>query len=44
MDPYALGLLLGDGCITSRTTPSRPTDPELVEATWSVDSLLGGRA
>ncbi|GAA4403698.1 hypothetical protein GCM10023168_15450 [Fodinibacter luteus] len=33
MDPYALGLLLGDGCITTRTTPSfTSTDPELVEA------------
>ncbi len=33
MDPYALGLLLGDGCITGSTTPSFATaDPELVEA------------
>jgi len=33
MDPYALGLLLGDGCITGRTTPSFTTaDPELAEA------------
>ena len=33
MDPYALGLLLGDGCLTTRTTPSfTTTDPELVEA------------
>ncbi|MDQ3632633.1 MAG: PhoH family protein [Actinomycetota bacterium] len=33
LDPYALGLLLGDGCITLRTTPSFTTaDPELVEA------------
>jgi len=30
MDPYALGLLLGDGCITTSTTPSFSTgDPEL---------------
>ncbi|MEX1264836.1 MAG: PhoH family protein [Actinomycetota bacterium] len=30
MDPYALGLLLGDGCITTATTPSFSTaDPEL---------------
>ena len=30
MDPYALGLLLGDGCITTSTTPSFTTaDPEL---------------
>ncbi len=33
MDPYALGLLLGDGCITGSTTPSFSTeDPELVSA------------
>lgn len=32
MDPYALGLLLGDGCLTGSTTPSFSTnDPELVE-------------
>ena len=32
MDPYALGLMLGDGCITTSTTPSFTTaDPELVE-------------
>ncbi len=30
IDPYALGLLLGDGCITTSTTPSFTTsDPEL---------------
>ena len=30
MDPYALGLLLGDGCLTTTTTPSFTTaDPEL---------------
>ncbi|HZC30748.1 MAG TPA: PhoH family protein, partial [Gaiellaceae bacterium] len=30
MEPYALGLLLGDGCLTTRTTPSFTTaDPEL---------------
>ncbi|MEN8650520.1 PhoH family protein [Streptomyces sp. 21So2-11] len=30
MDPYALGLLLGDGCITGSVTPSFTTaDPEL---------------
>jgi phosphate starvation-inducible protein PhoH and related proteins len=30
MDPYALGLLLGDGCLTTTTTPSFSTsDPEL---------------
>jgi phosphate starvation-inducible PhoH-like protein len=33
LDPYALGLLLGDGCITTSTTPSFSTrDPELAEA------------
>jgi phosphate starvation-inducible PhoH-like protein len=33
MDPYALGLLLGDGCMTGSTTPSFATDdPELAEA------------
>src|SRR3989442_14739073 len=33
MDPYAVGLLLGDGCLTTRTTPSFTTaDPELALA------------
>jgi phosphate starvation-inducible PhoH-like protein len=33
MDPYALGLLLGDGCLTCATTPSFATnDPELAES------------
>jgi phosphate starvation-inducible PhoH-like protein len=33
LNPYALGLLLGDGCITCSTTPSfSTTDPELAEA------------
>lgn len=33
MDPYALGLLLGDGCLAGSTTPSSATgDPELAEA------------
>ena len=33
MDPYALGLLLGDGCLTMSTTPSFSTaDPDLVKA------------
>jgi phosphate starvation-inducible PhoH-like protein len=33
MDPYALGLLLGDGCLTGSTTPSFSTqDPELAQA------------
>ncbi|AFR07879.1 AAA domain protein [Nocardiopsis alba ATCC BAA-2165] len=40
MDAYALGLLLGDGCLTGSTTPSFATrDPELAEA---LDSLLPG--
>ena len=33
MDPYALGLLLGDGCLTGSTTPSFATeDAELAQA------------
>ena len=33
MDPYALGLLLGDGCITDQTMPAFTTaDPELAAA------------
>jgi phosphate starvation-inducible PhoH-like protein len=33
LDPYALGLLLGDGCLTTRTTPSFTTsDPEVAGA------------
>jgi phosphate starvation-inducible PhoH-like protein len=37
MDPYALGLLLGDGCLTGKTTPSFTTaDPELAEALQGV--------
>ncbi len=33
VDPYALGLLLGDGCLTGSTTPSFATeDPELAHA------------
>ena len=33
MDPHALGLLLGDGCLTTSTTPSFTTaDPELAVA------------
>jgi phosphate starvation-inducible PhoH-like protein len=33
IDPYALGLLLGDGCLTLSTTPSfASADPELVSA------------
>ena len=37
MDPYALGLLLGDGCLTGSTTPSFATDdPELAIALGAV--------
>ena len=33
IDPYALGLLLGDDCLTTKTTPSFTTaDPELADA------------
>ncbi len=33
IDPYALGLMLGDGCLTATTTPSFSTgDPELAQA------------
>ena len=40
MDPYALGLLLGDGCLTTSTTPSFSTgDPELALA---LEMNLGG--
>ncbi|MGW1538752.1 PhoH family protein [Streptomyces sp. NPDC002309] len=42
MDPYALGLLLGDGCLTGSTTPSFATeDPELAVA---LESALPGVA
>ena len=40
LDPYALGLLLGDGCLTLTSTPSFATgDPELVAA---LDAALPG--
>jgi phosphate starvation-inducible PhoH-like protein len=40
MDPYALGLLLGDGCLTGSTTPSFATeDTELVH---TLEELLTG--
>ena len=40
MDPYALGLLLGDGCLTGTTTPSFATgDPELA---WELKLRLPG--
>ena len=40
LDPYALGLLLGDGCLTGSTTPAFATaDPELAVA---LDTALPG--
>jgi phosphate starvation-inducible PhoH-like protein len=40
LDPYVLGLLLGDGCITCATTPGFTTqDPELAE---SIGRLVPG--
>jgi phosphate starvation-inducible protein PhoH and related proteins len=40
MDPYALGLLLGDGCLTGTTTPGFATeDPELA---WELQLRLPG--
>ena len=42
IDPYALGLLLGDGCLTTETTPSFTTaDPELADA---LDENISGIA
>jgi len=40
MDPYALGLLLGDGCLTGTTTPSFATDD--VELAWELQVRLPG--
>jgi hypothetical protein len=40
LDPYALGLLLGDGCLTGTSTPSFATrDPELA---WELQLRLPG--
>jgi phosphate starvation-inducible protein PhoH and related proteins len=40
LDPYALGLLLGDGCVTCSTTPSFATnDPELA---YHLEQLIPG--
>jgi phosphate starvation-inducible PhoH-like protein len=41
LDPYALGLLLGDGCLTTGTTPTfTTTDPELaVELETALDGI-----
>ena len=45
LDPYALGLLLGDGSFSSRTSPSfATTDPELVEELKRVIPGLAVRA
>ena len=42
LDPYALGLLLGDGCITGKTTPCfSNTDPELIVALDHALEALG---
>jgi phosphate starvation-inducible protein PhoH and related proteins len=38
MDPYALGLLLGDGCLTGTSTPSFATAD--VELAWELQRLL----
>ncbi|MFJ3493116.1 PhoH family protein [Streptomyces sp. NPDC086091] len=40
MDPYALGLLLGDGCLTGSTTPSFATADE--ELAVALESALPG--
>jgi phosphate starvation-inducible protein PhoH and related proteins len=40
VDPYALGLLLGDGCLTGSTTPSFATAD--VELAWELQRLLPG--
>lgn len=42
MHPYALGLLLGDGCLTTSTTPSFcTTDPQLAESLRLTLAQLG---
>ncbi|MFJ2115770.1 MULTISPECIES: PhoH family protein [unclassified Streptomyces] len=44
IDPYALGLLLGDGCPTGSTTPSFATnDPERASAVENVLPGVGAR-
>ena len=44
LDPYALGLLLGDGCLTTSTTPAfASADAELVEALGDGLAPLGVR-
>jgi phosphate starvation-inducible protein PhoH and related proteins len=39
VDPYALGLLLGDGCLTGNTPDFTTTDPELA---WELQVRLPG--
>ena len=42
MHPYALGLLLGDGCLTTKTTPSFSTaDPQLARSLELTVASLG---
>jgi phosphate starvation-inducible protein PhoH and related proteins len=42
IDPYALGMLLGDGCITARTTPSFTTaDQELIDRLAAALEVVG---
>ena len=44
LDPYALGMLLGDGCITDKTSPAFATsDPGLVAAMTDALAPLGVR-
>jgi phosphate starvation-inducible PhoH-like protein len=40
MDPYALGLLLGDGCLTTSTTPAFATGD--LELALALEAALGG--
>jgi phosphate starvation-inducible protein PhoH and related proteins len=40
LDPYAVGLLLGDGCLTGSTTPSYATDD--VDLAEALDEALPG--
>jgi phosphate starvation-inducible protein PhoH and related proteins len=40
IDPYALGLLLGDGCLTGSTTPSFATGD--IELAWELQARLPG--
>jgi phosphate starvation-inducible PhoH-like protein len=42
LDPYALGLLLGDGCLTTSTTPAfSTTDTELADLLQAATAGLG---